>query len=384
MKIATDTSFRKSRNKEIASEDGGIGGQCNWPDDETDFIDRLQMAGASADDDEKPTRPALTDEQKLICTPVVRGYSLKEKVWLQFFVDSLSDVVFNTRAFESLVLPGNEKELILGFASTPEIYRRQFDDVVEGKGRGMVILLCGPPGTGKTLTAESVAEEMKTPLYMMSAGDLGLDASEVEFRLQRVLDMCTRWNAILLLDEADVFLEQRSLHELERNKLVSIFLRVLEYYDGNMILTTNRVQTFDEAFQSRIMISIQYNELTTESRRTIWSNFLKQHDATQTAARAKQPKFSGEAGTEDSDEAQLQHLKRTLPHEISESDLDYLARTLVLNGRQIKNVLKTAQLLALRRGEGLNREHIKLVLNVTQHLLNSTREKESAHKAIFN
>jgi len=47
-------------------------------------------------------------------------------------------------------------------------------------------------------------------------------------------------------------------------------------------------------------------------------------------------------------------------------------------------VLKTAQLLALRRGEGLNREHIKLVLNVTQHLLNSTREKESAHKAIFN
>ena len=84
----------------------------------------------------------MTDEQKLICTPVVRGYSLKEKVWLQFFVDSLSDVVFNTRAFESLVLPGNEKELILGFASTPEIYRRQFDDVVEGKGRGMVILLC--------------------------------------------------------------------------------------------------------------------------------------------------------------------------------------------------------------------------------------------------
>ena len=336
------------------------------------------------DDDEKPTRPPLTDDQKLICTPIVRGYSLKEKVWLQFFVDSLSDVVFNTRAFESLVLPGNEKELILGFASTPEVYRRQFDDVVEGKGRGMVILLCGPPGTGKTLTAESVAEEMKTPLYMMSAGDLGLDASEVEFRLQRVLDMCTRWNAILLLDEADVFLEQRSLHELERNKLVSIFLRVLEYYDGNMILTTNRVQTFDEAFQSRIMISIQYNELTTESRRTIWSNFLKQHDATQTAARTKPPKFVGEAGTEDADEAQLQHFKRTLPHEISEADLDYLARTLVLNGRQIKNVLKTAQLLALRRGEGLNREHIKLVLNVTQHLLNSTREKESAHKAIFN
>jgi hypothetical protein len=132
------------------------------------------------------------------------------------------------------------------------------------------------------------------------------------------------------------------------------------------------------------MISIQYNELTTESRRTIWSNFLKQHDATQTAARAKAPKLAAETGSEQAEEAKLQHLKRTLPHEIRESDLDYLARTLVLNGRQIKNVLKTGQLLALRRGEGLNREHIKLVLNVTQHLLNATREKESAHKAIFN
>ena len=53
MKIATDASVRKSRNKEIASEDGGIGGQCNWPDDNMDFIDHLRMAGASADDDEK-------------------------------------------------------------------------------------------------------------------------------------------------------------------------------------------------------------------------------------------------------------------------------------------------------------------------------------------
>jgi SpoVK/Ycf46/Vps4 family AAA+-type ATPase len=347
-------------------------------------MDGIPMDGGFVDDERETTRQKLTDEQKLICTPIVRGYSLRDKEWLNFFVDSLHDIVFNTKAFESLVLPGDEKELILGFASTPEIYRRQFDDVVEGKGRGMVILFSGPPGTGKTLTAESVAEEMKTPLYMMSAGDLGLDASEVEHKLQRVLDMCTRWNAILLLDEADVFLEERSLHELERNKLVSIFLRVLEYYDGNMILTTNRVQIFDEAFQSRIMISIQYNELTVESRRTIWSNFLKQHDATQTVARGRQQKLVAGASEEEIEEAQLQHLKRTLPHEISDSDLDHLAKSLAINGRQIKNVLKTAQLLALRRGEGLNGGHIKLTLNVTQHLLNSTREKASSHNSIFN
>lgn len=333
------------------------------------------------EDGEEAARLPLTDLQKMICTPIVRGYSLKDKMWLNFFVNSLHDITFNTKAFESLVLPDNEKELILGFASTPEAYRRQFDDVVEGKGRGMVILLCGPPGTGKTLTAEGVAEEMKTPLFVMSAGDLGLDPRHVETKLQGVLDMCTRWNAILLLDEADVFLEERSLHELERNKLVSIFLRVLEYYEGNMILTTNRVQTFDPAFQSRILISIDYKELTVDSRRAVWTNFLKKHDETQTAARAKPPKAVEDSGSADAHE---QHVKRTLPHQISKSDIDHLARTLVLNGRQIKNVLKTAQLLALRTGEGLGKQHIEKVLQVTQHLHNSTREKESTRNSVFS
>ena len=66
-----------------------------------------------------------------------------------------------------------------------------------------------------------MAENMRAPLYMMSAGDLGLDSQNVESSLSNVLDMSTKWNAVLLLDEADVFLEQRSAHDLERNKLVS-------------------------------------------------------------------------------------------------------------------------------------------------------------------
>lgn len=88
----------------------------------------------------------------------------------------------------------------------------------------------GPPGTGKTLTAEGISELLKCPLYMVSAGELGTDSRYLETELQKILDICHTWGAILLLDEADVFLEKRSLHDIHRNALVGVFLRQLEYF----------------------------------------------------------------------------------------------------------------------------------------------------------
>lgn len=45
---------------------------------------------------------------------------------------------------------------------------------------------------------------------------------------------------MVLLDESDVFLEEREKTDLKRNALVSVFLRALEYYEGILILTSNR------------------------------------------------------------------------------------------------------------------------------------------------
>lgn len=191
------------------------------------------------------------------------------------------------------------------------------------------MLLFGGPGVGKTLTAESVAETMKAPIYMMSASDLGTRSVEVEINITKILDMVAKWNAILLLDECDVFLEARSAHDLERNKIVSIFLRTLEYYEGILFLTTNRVQDMDPAFQSRIHISIEYQGLDRGARKQVWENFLKQG----------------------------------IENELSEKEIGLLA-DVDLNGRQIKNVLKTGQLLARHKGVRLRYEHLRTVLNV--------------------
>jgi hypothetical protein len=329
-------------------------------DDDADVdTSGMPLDGAFASEESTIKHIPLTRDQKLICSPMLRGYSLKQKLWLNFFVTCVSPITWQTSAFDRLVLPQNQKELILGFAESQRSHADTFDDVIEGKGRGMIILLCGPPGVGKTLTAESMAEEMKIPLYMMSAGDLGFDPRKVESNLQDILEMCTRWHAILLLDEADVFLEQRSLHELERNKLVSIFLRVLEYYEGTMFLTTNRVQTFDPAFQSRIHISLEYLELSVESRRTVWANFLGDRAQEEHAAAA------GAQG-----------------HALSDADVTRLA-SMQVNGRQIKNILKIARLLARRKGETLKYEHIVTTLDVTQHLHNETRATERTRGSLY-
>lgn len=353
------------------------------------MLTSVNLGHFNEDEDQKKA-PALTDEQKILCTHLIRGYALKEKMWLNLFVNSVQDVVFNGSAFEALVLPENTKELILGFACTQQAYRNSYDDVIQGKGRGIILLLCGPPGVGKTLTAESVAEEMKVPLFVMSAADLGMDTKHIEARLLSVLGMCTRWNAILLLDEADIFLEARSRHEVERNKLVSIFLRVLEYHEGIMFLTTNRVDTFDPAFQSRIHISIDYPDLSPDSRRTIWENFLRRHDEAQASARLSPPRNpassikAAEASSEQDEEAaKAKHDALTQPHVITKQEIRQLS-LIKLNGRQIKNMLKTSQLLANRKAEALSYAHIKTVLDATQHLHNAEKAAETARSSIFN
>lgn len=108
----------------------------------------------------------------------------------------------------------------------------------------------------------------------ISAGQLGIDPVQVEAILKSAFKIAGRWGAIILLDEADVFVAQRSTADAHRNALVSVFLRELEYYKGILFLTTNRVETFDEALISRIHFGVLYEPLGKVSRRVIWKYFL--------------------------------------------------------------------------------------------------------------
>ena len=172
------------------------------------------------------------------------------------------------------------------------------------------------------------------------------------------------WYFILVLttisyrsDEADVFLESRSANtsDLGRNALVSskdprdpdnhvlikaVLLRVLEYHDGILILTTNRLRNFDIAVQSRVNLAIKYNSLSDEQKKTIYRNFVNQLN---------------EENADDKED-----LLRFVEDTKDESPFR------LLNERQIRNVLFSAASLAhAEPDKRLRREHIEKILRET-------------------
>ncbi|KAL8878228.1 MAG: hypothetical protein Q9198_003918 [Flavoplaca austrocitrina] len=184
----------------------------------------------------------------------------------------------------------------------------QNPDLIEGKGRGLVIMLHGPPGVGKTLTAEAIAEKTSRPLLIVSVAQIGLNASKAERNLERLFELASRWEAVLLVDEADVFLETRDTQvNPNRNALVS---------------------------------AVRFDELTQPQMQSILRTILR--------------KFN---------------VKDSEIEDITDNFQNYLADSprFKLNGREIRNVVFSAHAVALSEGkESIGWNHIRDVLRLTR------------------
>jgi len=263
-------------------------------------------------------------EDKLYMTwPTILGFSLSAKKWGELAVSGLSEVVFDDEAYSRLVLPAEKKTLIRALVQASGDL---FSDIISGKGGGCIFLLHGSPGVGKTLTAESIAELLHRPLYSVSVGELGTDTVELEKRLREILEVSSSWNAVILLDEADIFLEKRTENDITRNAMVGIFLRLLEYHQGVLFLTTNRVKCFDKAFHSRISVAIKYEDLDEAARTQIWRNLLE-----------------------------VAKIEGIDPAELGKFDI---------NGRQIRTMIRLALALAKSEGVPVNKSHLERTIVV--------------------
>ncbi|KAI9704612.1 MAG: hypothetical protein M1820_005525 [Bogoriella megaspora] len=340
------------------------------------------------------TAKGITDDHLILLPFRVYGYVLQDRKWQALDIDELSDPFLDknwlqdsSAAFNDLVLPDTHKPLIQALVKNQTRNFKQASrqrtsdtdpsndsqtsiDLVRGKGRGLVILLHGVPGVGKTSTAECVAAQLRRPLFPITCGDLGTYADEVEERLENYFSLAQKWGCVLLLDEADVFLAKRVTGDLKRNALVSVFLRVLEYYAGVLILTTNRVGEFDEAFRSRIHISLYYPKLDHESTLQIWKmNLRRLEEASAINVDIEKDEILAFA---------KQHWKETK---------DRPGRS--WNGRQIKNAFQTALALAnwhfhdTKHGKKLERpllkvKHFALVAETSAHFDDYLNETHGA------
>ncbi|RYP72646.1 hypothetical protein DL770_007933 [Monosporascus sp. CRB-9-2] len=275
-----------------------------------------------------PTRndPPASDLYFLVLSKIVSGFILNQRRWGHFSVERLHEIKFDREAFKYLVLDDGikltVKALIGRFASANGHVSPWPNDFIKNKGQGRIFLLHGSPGVGKTCTAEATAELAQRPLLSLTSGDLTTESETVERNLDYFLTLGERFGAMVLLDEADVYLETRRSRDITRNGLVSIFLRALEYYRGVLFLTSNRVQTFDSAFTSRIHVALHYKPLTDGDREKIWLNSFERLER---------------------DSGGKVHVGVST-REYAYDSQDVLA--LRWNGREIRNALQTAVALA--------------------------------------
>lgn len=242
-----------------------------------------QLGSAARKEKLTATSKILEDDDYALLPRRLFAYVLKERKFVCVDVQHLGPVKPQVNVFDNLKIEKDYKQMVKGLVSSHFVKKKleqaQLEaahraslsqDIIHGKGRGLVILLHGVPGVGKTATAEAVALEYRKPLFAITCGDLGLTPKDVEESLTEIFRLAHKWNCVLLFDEADVFLAQRSRFDLKRNALVSVFLRILEYYNGLLFLTTNRVGTLDEAFKSRIHMSLYYPPLNAKQFKRIF------------------------------------------------------------------------------------------------------------------
>ena len=241
------------------------------------FLRKAAKSSAYNVEDDMAKRQDLIPAGMFTQMPV-HGYvlmfhlELHHYVWVH--VDDMRPYEYQPALKDKLVLPPEQTDLIDILTAEMDVL---MDDIVAGKSGGTTVLCAGPPGVGKTLTAEVYSEIIKRPLYRVHSGQLGLNVAAMETALKDVLTRAQRWGAVMLIDEADVYIRRRD-DNMTTNAVVGIFLRVLEYFNGLLFMTTNRVDDIDEAIVSRCIALIKFQPPDAEARHRIWQVMLEQFE----------------------------------------------------------------------------------------------------------
>ena len=278
-------------------------------------------------------------ELALLLSPqYVHGYCLRDEVWRKLNVNQLRPVTFRQSAWDSLVFDGENKDMVEAMVSSYVSKSANPTGLLTSKGQGLIALLHGPSGNGKTLAAECAAEAFSKPLIQITCADLCTNFNEFEAHLKEIFEYVKTWGAILVLDKADILLQDPGTTTLEQNALIGIFSRALDNFSGMLFLTADRVSSSDQAVQSRIHVSIPMPALDEKRRVQVWNIFLND--------------LAKNSAIEPGRQGPLKQLVRE----------KWCKHT--LSGRQIQSAIQMALVLAERKGTVLGEAEVDGVLRL--------------------
>jgi hypothetical protein len=181
---------------------------------------------------------------------------------------------------------------------------------------GVRALFNGASGTGKTLAARLLAASLQKDLYRL---DLSMVVNkyigETEKNLSKIFALAEELDVILLLDEGDALLTQRTevnnANDRYANLETNYLLQRLESFEGILVVTTNASERIDAAFKRRMDVVIGFRPPAAFERWAIWQMHLP------------------------------------ADHRVQSTLLDEISQRCELNGGQIRNAVLYASSLAL-------------------------------------
>ncbi|KAL8879597.1 MAG: hypothetical protein Q9198_002825, partial [Flavoplaca austrocitrina] len=276
----------------------------------------------------------------MVCHNAVRGFSLRNKRWVEFFVHNISDIEWKDNAWDNVVLDQEQKDFIFSVTEGHYDQRRNIQT------KGLNVLICGPPGVGKTFMVESLAESLRAPLLNLTPADIDLNAQDADLQspFTDLLEMCGDWNAILLHEEGHGSLCGNG--PFKDGSEMLLLMRALETHSTAFFVNWNGEieQGTDQRLLSRFHVSLDLPEPTTAMREAIWQKCLESH-----------------------------------------KDINFFVdpKTLAewpLNGRDISNAVTTARTLA--RDGTLNMEHLERVVPASKQRTYKSRMSDEIYEIV--
>lgn len=165
---------------------------------------------------------------------------------------------------------------------------RHVERLVKREGTARMCLY-GPPGAGKTAYAKELAERLERSLFLQSGSDLlGMYVGETEKNIAAMFDKAEKAGALLLLDEADTFLYDRSIARSSWEvSAINEFMVQLERFEGVFLATTNRFESIDKAILRRLQLKVEFGYLRVEQVKDVVQACVMDKEKAQALAPAR-------------------------------------------------------------------------------------------------